>query len=141
MRSHLSSTKLNHIQQREWRAYGREGGYVANGTDVQAQAIFAGQRPIDLGDAWGHEAEPRWGTLTTSAGAQQVPSRQGAYQDYYTQFAAAVRATAPFPVPATEAIHTLEVLDAARVSAAEHRVVTLAQIPVIDFDLANPTTR
>ncbi len=125
VRSHVSATKLNHIQQREWRAYGRDGGYVANGTDVQAQAIFAGQRPIDLGGGWGYEAESRWGTLTTSGGAQPIPSRQGAYQDYYSQFAAAVRGDASFPVPAAEAIHTLEVLDAARISADEHRVVTL----------------
>jgi predicted dehydrogenase len=125
VRSHLSATKLNRIQQREWRAYGRDGNYVANGTDVQAQAIFAGQRPVDLGAAWGYEAEPRWGTLNNSAGSHRVPSRQGAYQDYYTQFAAAVRGAAPFPVPAAEAIHTLEVLDAARISATEHRVVTL----------------
>jgi len=123
--SHLSSTRCNRIEQREWRAYGSDGGYVASGTDVQAQAIFAGQRPVDLGAAWGYEAEGRWGTLTTSAGARRVPSQQGAYQEYYTQFAAAVRGTAPFPVPASEAIHTLEVLDAARTSATEHRVVTL----------------
>ncbi len=123
--SHVSSTKCNHVQQREWRAYGSAGGYVANGTDVQAQAIFAGQRPIDLGAAWGYDAEPHWGTLTTSEGSRRVPSERGAYQDYYTQFAAALRGTATFPVPASEAIHTLEVLDAARTSAAEHRVVTV----------------
>lgn len=126
VRSQVSSTKCNHIQQREWRVYGRDGGYVANGTDVQAQAIFAGQRPAQVGDAWGYEDESRWGVLTTAAGARPVPSQQGAYQDYYSQFAAAVRGDAPFPVPAAEAIHTLEVLDAARTSATEHRVVSLS---------------
>ena len=125
VRSHLSSTKLNHMQQREWRAYGSQGGYVANGTDVQAQAIFAGQRPIDAGDRWGYEDPSRWGILTTAFGAQRIPSQQGAYQGYYTQFAAALNGEAPFPVPAAEAIHTLEVLDAVRVSATEHRVVAL----------------
>ena len=125
VRSHLSSTKVNHIDQRELRAYGSHGSYVADGTDVQAQAIFAGQRPVDLGYAWGYEAESRWGTVNTAGGSHPVPSEQGAYQDYYTQFAAALAGTAPFPVPAGEAIHTLEVLDAARLSATEHRVVSL----------------
>lgn len=55
-----------------------------------------------------------------------VPSEIGAYQDYYTQFAAALRGAAEFPVPATEAVHTLEVLDAARTSAEENRVVELS---------------
>jgi predicted dehydrogenase len=125
VRSHLSSTKCNRIQQREWRAYGSAGGYVASGTDVQAQAIFAGLRPEAAGERWGYEAEPLWGTLTTARGAVRVPSEQGAYQDYYTQFAAALRGAAEFPVPAAEAIETLVVLDAARVSAVEGRVVEL----------------
>jgi predicted dehydrogenase len=56
-----------------------------------------------------------------------VPSERGAYQDYYTQFAAALRGAAEFPVPATEAVHTLEVLDAARTSAEENRVVELSE--------------
>jgi predicted dehydrogenase len=56
-----------------------------------------------------------------------VPSAQGAYQDYYTQFAAALRGEGESPVPAVEAVHTLEVLDAARVSATENRVVAVAE--------------
>jgi predicted dehydrogenase len=94
---------------------------------VQAQAIFAGLRPAELGAAWGYEAEPRWGTLHTASGAIPVPSEQGAYQDYYTQFAAALRGAAEFPVPAAEAVHTLEVLDAARTSAEENQVVELPE--------------
>jgi predicted dehydrogenase len=54
-----------------------------------------------------------------------VPSEQGAYQEFYGRFAAAVRGDGAFPVPAEQAVHTLEVLDAARVSAAENRVVEL----------------
>jgi predicted dehydrogenase len=54
-----------------------------------------------------------------------VPSEQGGYQHFYTQFAAALSGGAAFPVPASEAIHTLEVLDAARASADEGRVITL----------------
>ena len=61
--------------------------------------------------------------LHTAAGSTAVPSRQGAYQDYYTRFAAAVRGEGAFPVPAEEALHTLEVLDAARTSAEQNRVV------------------
>ena len=42
-----------------------------------------------------------------------------------TRFAAALRGDGDFPVPAAQAVHTLEVLDAARISAAENRVVDL----------------
>jgi predicted dehydrogenase len=125
VRSHLSSTKLNRVQEREWRVYGSEGCYLARGTDVQAQAIFAGLRPAQVGAAWGYEAEPVWGTLHTAAGSVRVPSERGAYQDYYTRFATALRGEGDFPVPAAEAVDTIAVLDAARESAAHGRVVTL----------------
>jgi predicted dehydrogenase len=123
--SRVSSTKLNRLDERELRAYGSAGAFVSRGTDVQAQAIFAGRRPAELGAAWGYEDEPRWGTLHTADGSKPVPSEQGAYQDYYTQFAAALRGEAEFPVPGAEAVHTLEVLDAARTSADERRVVEI----------------
>ena len=92
---------------------------------MQAQAIFAALRPTELGAAWGYESEPLWGTLRNASGATPVPSEQGAYQDYYTQFAAALHGAAAFPVPAAEAVHALEVLDAARISAEENRVVKI----------------
>jgi predicted dehydrogenase len=130
VRSHVSSTKCNRINQRELRAYGSAGGYVASGTDVQAQAIFAGLRPAELGNSWGYDAAERWGTLTTASGSVRVPSEQGAYQDYYSQFAAAVNGAAQFPVPTAGAIHTLEVLDAARTSADSGQVVELLDAPL-----------
>ena len=122
----VSSTKINHIDEHELRAYGSTGGYVARGTDVQAEAVFAGLRPADLGPDWGYDAQEHWGVLHTATGATPVPSERGAYQDYYTQFAAALRGHGSFPVPADEAVHTLEVLDAARQSAQEGQVVVLS---------------
>jgi predicted dehydrogenase len=126
-RSQVSASKVNHIEDRELRAYGSGGSYVARGTDVQAQAVFAGRRPVDEGDSWGYDAPEHWGTLNTAAGSVPVPSEQGAYQEFYRQFAAALRGDCEFPVPAEQAVRTLEVLDAARVSAAENRVVDLSR--------------
>jgi len=123
--SRVSSCKINHIDDRELRAFGSAGSYVVRSTDVQAQAVFAGKRPVDEGDRWGYEAPEHWGTLRTAAGAVRVPSEQGAYQDYYTRFAAALRGDGDFPVPAEQAVHTVEVLDAARTSAEQNRVVEL----------------
>ena len=123
--SHLSTSKLNHLAVRELRAYGAAGSYVSSGTDVQAQAIFAGRRPADDLAGWGYETPEYWGTLRTAAGQERVPSEQGRYHDFYEAFAAAVRDGSAPPVTAAEAVATLAVLDAARVSAAENRVVML----------------
>ena len=124
--SHLSASKLNRLVAREVRAYGDAGSYVASGTDVQAQAIFAGRRPADDPAGWGIEARDRWGILRTAEGADPVPSEQGRYHDYYEAFARSVAQGSPPPVSAAEAIATLAVLDAARISAAKGCRVEIA---------------
>ena len=121
--SHLSASKLNHVDARELRAYGDKGCYQSLTTDVQAQDIFAGKRPVDDPDGWGFEPESNWGTLFTKEGQEVVPSEQGRYHDYYAAFARAVRDGTPPPVTAETAAGTLAVLDAARQSAAEGRSI------------------
>ncbi|PIO96225.1 Gfo/Idh/MocA family protein [Pleomorphomonas carboxyditropha] len=123
--SHLSASKLNRLAVRSFRVYGDGGSYEQSGTDVQAQAIFAGRRPLDDLAGWGYEAEALWGTLRTAAGAERVPSEQGRYHDYYQGFARAVAEGTPPPVTAAEATEALAVLDAARVSATEGRTVRI----------------
>lgn len=123
--SHLEASKLNRLAVKEYRAYGEFGSYVSSGTDVQAQAIFAGRRPVDDSAGWGYEARGDWGLLRTAAGEEPVPSEQGRYHDYYVAFARAVRDGTPPPVTAEEGITTLAVLDAARTSAQVGRSVAL----------------
>jgi predicted dehydrogenase len=126
VKSVVSSTKLAHAEQRELRVYGSDGSYLSTGTDVQAKAIFAGSRPTDDLDAWGYEREDRWGILRTAESASSIPSEQGRHHDYYTAFATAVATGTPPPVPASEAISVLRVLEAARTSGLENRVVSLS---------------
>src|SRR5262249_6163623 len=123
--SHVSASKLNHLNLRELRAYGEAGSYVSQGSDVPAQAIFAGKRPVQDWNAWGYEPKANWGCLNTSAGSERIPAEQGRYHDYYEAFAKAVDAGAPPPVSAAEGINTLVVLDAASRSAEEGRSIKL----------------
>jgi predicted dehydrogenase len=114
--SHLSASKLNRFAERDLRLYGAGGSYVARGTDVQAQAVFAGVRPVDSPQTWGYEPESAWGVLATAEHRAPVPAQQGNYSAYYAAFAAAVRNGGPPPVSAAEAVAVLQVLDAARAS-------------------------
>jgi predicted dehydrogenase len=101
---------------------------VSDYTDVQAQAVFAGAHP-GADRYWGYERAEHWGTLRTASGATLVPSLQGDYTDFYDKLAAAIQNGTPGPVPAREALETLLVLDAGRISAAEHRTVEVARTP------------
>jgi len=126
--SHLCASKINRLQTKEFIVYAEKGSYVSSATDVQAQAIFAGKRPIDDPAGWGYEREELWGRLRTTTGIdERIPSEQGRYHDYYTAFARAVREGTPAPVTAEEAILTLQVLDAAYISAREGRVVAIGE--------------
>ena len=120
-----SSSKLNRLSERELRVYGSEGSYLARTNDVQAQAVFAGERPAGRRKSWGLDEEAHWGVLRTADGETIIPSAQGDYTTYYEEFAAAIAAGTPGPVPLASALQTLEVLDAARLSAQERRVVAL----------------
>uniref|UniRef100_UPI0015F0B712 Gfo/Idh/MocA family protein n=1 Tax=Pseudonocardia pini TaxID=2758030 RepID=UPI0015F0B712 len=123
--SHLSASKVNRLVDREIRILGADGAYVSAMSDVQTQAILAGRRPAEDPVGWGVEAPERWGTLHTVAGAERVPSAQGSYVDYYEGFARAVAGEGSVPVSGADAVATLRVLDAARVSHDEGRTVTL----------------
>ena len=84
---------------RELRVFGSLGSYVSSQSDVQAQAIFAGSRPVDNLSAWGYEVEERWGTLATATESRRVPSLQGSYADYYAALPQRPRAMDPSRCP------------------------------------------
>lgn len=123
--STLSASKANRAESLEKRVYAAGGIYCSAMGDVQVMALLDGRLPVTEGERWGREAEERWGTLRTAAGERRVPSERGAYQDYYSQFARALAGSAPLPVTGADAVATLEVLDAARLSDREGRVVEL----------------
>ena len=80
---------------------------------------MAGRTPSSEGDDWGREPQAAWGTLHRGTESEVVPSERGRWDQFYEQFAAAVRGTGPVPVDPWDAVATATVLDAARRSAAD----------------------
>ena len=110
-----------------FRVAGSEAAYVVDGPmDGQEAALVAGDTPRSLGDQWGVELEARWGRVVRSDDVEVVPSVPGAWPTFYSAFAAAVRGEGEPPVPATDALATARVLDAARASATTGSTVSLA---------------
>lgn len=120
VRSHLAVGSLVGAPGPRTRLLGTSGAYVV--TDFEGEpAAFSGFTDAPRCTGW----------VVAGAERRPVPTAPGEPADFYRAVAAAVRAGDPaaVPVPPRETMHVAQVLDAARTSAAELRVVTLPQAP------------
>jgi predicted dehydrogenase len=126
-RSHLWMSAVAGQLGPRFRVLGSRGAYTKWGLDPQEDRLRAGERPG--GPGWGAEPPERWGVLGVDGDSRAVRTLPGAYQDFYTGVVASLTDGAPPPVDPIEVAEALAVLHAARTSAAESRVVTLATDP------------
>jgi predicted dehydrogenase len=108
-----------------FRVTGTTGTYIVDGIDGQETVLKTGKAPKDLGNRWGVEPEHAWGRLYRGATGAPVRSERGRWDVYYPAFAAAVRGEGAVPVDPWDAVRTMDVLDAARISAATGETVDL----------------
>lgn len=106
-----------------FRVLGSEAAYVTHGLDNQEDQLRAGLTPRDA--EFGITPPERYGRFGTQGEFQPYPTLPGRYTDYYAAVAAALRGEGPVPVDARDAVAALEVIEAARRSADEGRVVEL----------------
>jgi len=123
VRSHLWMSAVAAQPGPRFRVTGRNAAYIKYGLDVQEELLLAGRRPDD--PLWGREPEDRWGLLGAGKQVRPVPTVPGAYERFYEGVVLALRESASSPVDAESVLSGLEVLDAARISARERRVVLL----------------
>lgn len=123
VRSHLWMSAAAAQPGPRLRVLGSRAAYVKYGLDVQEDALREG--PLVGGAGWGIEPEERWGVLGTDTEATAVPTEAGAYACFYEGVADALRHGAPPPVDPRDAVAGLEILDAARRSSEERRVIHL----------------
>lgn len=117
----IDTTSLCHAPKPRILALGSKATFVKYGMDPQEAALAAG----DIDSA----AEPpaAWGTVHTAEGVTAVKPVEGRWRSYYelTGEAIANWPRARLPVPADEAARTIRILEAARASATEGRVVAV----------------
>lgn len=102
---------------------GDRAGYVKQGLDVQEEALRAGRSPAEPG--WGEEPPERWGRLGVDEDTREVPTEPGDYGAFYEAVVNCLRDGAPPPVDPLDAVAVLDVLEAARSSNLERKVVPL----------------
>jgi predicted dehydrogenase len=109
-----------------FRVTGSTGTFAVEPDDGQAERLLGGRR--DEPGPFGTVPETRWGRIYRGEGAppEPVPAEPGRWSSFYSAFARAVRGEGPLPVDPRDSVAALEVLDAARVSAARGEVVRLS---------------
>jgi predicted dehydrogenase len=112
-----------------FRVDGTAATLVVPDDDGQTARLLAGSTPPDDDEAWGAVPENHWGRLHRSGASVPVPSLPGTWTEFYARLASALRQGVALPVDPWDSVAGLEVLDAARVSAATGRVVQLGVTP------------
>jgi predicted dehydrogenase len=121
--SHLGASQVAAQDGRRIRVLGSRGAWVKAGLDPQEAALREGVDPSAPG--WGAEAETDLGRLVAGEEERVTPGVPGDMGAYYRELHAALRGEGPLPVTAAEGLAVMEVLDAARRSAASSSVVAL----------------
>lgn len=111
--------------------HGTKGSFLKPRTDVQERDLQAGKIPGTPG--WGAEPQNEKGFLHTEKAGQvikeYIASENGNYMQYFEGVYQAVRNGAPLPVTAEEGLNVIRIIEAARDSSAEQKVVRIQALP------------
>lgn len=108
-----------------YKVYGTKGSFIKNRSDIQEAELIAGKKPN--APNWGEELASDYGTLYTDHNGlitnRIITSIPGNYGLFYEKMADAILNNAPVPTSAQEGTNIIRVLEAARNSAFNKRVV------------------
>ena len=121
----LASSRMIAAPRPRFGIHGRGGSFVKYGLDPQEAAMRAGGSVRDPGH--GIEDPAQHGVLTLPDGTREtIASARGEYRRFYAGVAAAIRGEASAPVAAEDALAALRLIEAAQLSAAEGRRISVA---------------
>ncbi|HLH62461.1 MAG TPA: Gfo/Idh/MocA family oxidoreductase [Ktedonobacteraceae bacterium] len=127
VRAHLWMSAVARIPGPRMLLRGLRGTYVKWGLDPQEDALRSGMRPGDSG--WGQEPRESWGQLSTDVDGLHfdgpVETIPGCYECFYALLRDALLSGGPPPVDPASAIATLKIIEVAKSSAANSRVIEL----------------
>ncbi|RDU98428.1 oxidoreductase [Trinickia dinghuensis] len=125
----LHASALTAIEPPRFIVHGTRGSYVKAGLDTQEDQLKAGLRPGQAGFGGGNAA----GTLRALEGEREVeravPTRDGAYVEFYRAVADAIARGTPFPVSAQDAVDVMTIIELANESAAEGKRLPFVRVP------------
>lgn len=125
----LHASALSAIEPPRFIVHGTRGSYVKTGLDTQEDQLKAGLRPGQPGFADGNAP----GTLRAFEGEREVerivPTREGAYVEFYRAVARAIGHGAAFPVTPQDAVDVMTLIELANESAREGKRLPFVRVP------------
>ena len=107
--------------------HGLSGSFLQERSDTQEELLLAGTIPSL--NAWTPVPSKPDGWLETNFNGRELNEQRtsgtGNYMDYYDEVWRSLTQGAPNPVPASDAVQTMRIIDAAIRSDAEERVIAL----------------
>ena len=126
----LHASALTAIEPPRFAIHGTRGSYVKSGLDTQEDQLKAGLRPGQAGFGAGNPA----GTLRALEGEREVeravPTRDGAYIEFYRAVAKTVAERTPFPVTPQDAVDVMTIIELANDSARNGKRLPFVRVPV-----------
>lgn len=128
----LETDNLNPQPAPRFAVRGLNGAFVKHGLDPQEARLRAGLRPQD--EHWGKDDPENWGQLFLRIGDQltttsRVETLPGDYRLYWKAVYNAIAHGQPPPVAAADILPQIEIINAARLSAASGQAQPLGQSP------------
>ncbi|GAA2143608.1 Gfo/Idh/MocA family oxidoreductase [Actinomadura napierensis] len=121
VRSHLWASATAAQLGPRFRVLGSRASYTVSGMDGQEDSLRAGLTPRDPG--YGIAPPESYGRVGAPGDDRAEATAPGAYHEFYAGVARTLRGEAPPPVTLTDAIASLEVIEAALRSAREGTVI------------------
>jgi scyllo-inositol 2-dehydrogenase (NADP+) len=122
----LKTSYLVREQGPRYILHGTEGSFVKYGADPQEAFLKAGKSP--LLPEYGIEPEEQWGKLNSQLDGLhfegKIETLKGSYLDYYNNIYDAIRKNKDLLVKPEEAMRTIQVIEAAKRSSEEKKVVS-----------------
>jgi predicted dehydrogenase len=126
----LHATTLAAAESARYIVHGLRGSYVKFGVDPQEDRLKAGEKTTQAD--WGHDS--RDGVLTLSSGdiamnEKPLQTVAGNYPAYYAAVRDAINGSGKNPVPASEAIEVMELIELGAESSKRQMALSYAICP------------
>lgn len=106
--------------------HGKLGSFIKSRGDVQEDELKSGKKPTVID--WGAEPDYKSGLLHTEIEGQvvreNIPTLPGNYYAFFDKMYRAIRNNDPIPVPATDGIKTMKIIDAAIESSQKRKLIS-----------------